>query len=113
MSESLDSAIAMYAAGLAGWAALSAARGAGPTRGQFAGVVVLELALLAQALTALVAGDHAEEPATFLGYLAASVLILPVTVPAARAGTRWDAGVLAVASLALAVVCLRLRATRG
>jgi hypothetical protein len=58
---------------------------------------------------ALVAGDRAAEPATFFGYLAASVLILPAT----RAGTRWDAAVLGVAGIALAVICVRLRATHG
>jgi hypothetical protein len=77
MSESLNSAIALYAAALGAWALLSGLRGTALARGQVGG------------------------------------LILPVVAPGVRAGSRWDAGVIAVVCLALAVVCVRLRATWG
>ena len=52
VSESFNSAVAMYAAGLGLWALVWALRGAGPSRGQLAAVVVLELALIAQSACA-------------------------------------------------------------
>ena len=116
MSDSLTVAIALYAIGLAAWAGLAAVRDVPAGPGFRGGLVVLELALVGQALGALASlalGHHAREPATYLGYLAASVLILPVTVPSARSGSRWDAAVLAVVCVALAVVSVRLRATWG
>ncbi len=116
MSDSLNRAIALYAAGLGVWALLSLARGKGLAQGHLGALIVLEVALLGQALAALASvalGSRPGETATYLGYLAASVLLVPVVAPAARAGSRWDAGVIAVVCLALAVVCVRLRATWG
>ena len=116
MSQSLNSAVAVYAAGVGAWALVSALRGAALARGQLAALVVLELGLALQAAVALgglALGSEPREPATSFGYLAASVLILPAVVPAARSRSRWDTGVIALVCLALAVVCLRLRTTWG
>lgn len=116
MSHSLNSAVALYAAGVGGWALVSALRGAALARGQLAALVALELGLVLQAAIAsagLVLGSEPREPATSFGYLAASVLTLPAVVPSARARSRWDAGVIAIVCLALAVVCMRLRTTWG
>ena len=116
LSESLNSAVVLYAAGLAVWALVSAVRGAPLARGQLAALVALELGLVLQAAIALgglVLGSEPREPATSLGYLAASVLILPAVIPSARSRSRWDTGVIAIVCLALAVVSVRLRATWG
>ena len=116
MSESLNSAVALYAVVLGVWALVSALRGSPLARGQLAALVALELGLALQAVIALAGlalGSDPREPATSLGYLAASVLILPAVIPSARSRSRWDTGVIAVVCLALAVVCLRLRATWG
>jgi hypothetical protein len=102
----------MYAAGVAGWAGVTAVRGAELARGQLAALIALELGLLLQAAIALVGGEP-RDPAVSFGYLAASVLILPAVVPSARSRSRWDAGVIALVCLALAVICLRLRSTWG
>ena len=85
-------------------------------RGQLAALVALELGLALQAaiaLAGLALGSEPREPATSLGYLAASVLILPAVIPSARSRSRWDAGVIALVCLALAVVSVRLRTTWG
>jgi len=116
VSESLNSAVAVYAAGLGAWVLVSAIRGAALERGQLAALVALELGLALQAaiaLAGLALGSEPREPATSLGYLAASVLILPAVIPSARSRSRWDAGVIALVCFALTVVCMRLRTTWG
>ena len=116
VSESLNTAVVVYAAGLGAWALVTAFSGAALARGQLAALVALELGLLLQAALALgglALGSEPREPATSLGYLAASVLILPAVMPAARSRSRWDTGVIALVCLALAVVCMRLRTTWG
>jgi hypothetical protein len=112
LSQSLNSAVALYAAGVAAWAGVTAVRGAALVRGQLAALIALELGLVLQAAIALVGGEP-REPAVSFGYLAASVLILPAVVPSTRSRSRWDAGVITLVCLALAVVCMRLRTTWG
>jgi hypothetical protein len=114
VSERLATTIALYAIFLAGWAMLSAlaVRERGPAL--TAGLVVLELALVVQALLAggtLLGGHRPEEAAVFSGYLAVSVAILPAV--GGRAGRRRasDTLVVAIACVALAVVCWRLVVT--
>lgn len=77
-----------------------------------AGLGVLELALLVQAgigISKVIAGESHHETATFVGYLAGTIVIPPV---AAFWGlgerSRWGPAVAAVACLAIPVMIVRL-----
>ncbi|WP_020579313.1 hypothetical protein [Actinopolymorpha alba] len=74
---------------------------------------VVELALLVQLVAAvvlLIGGERPAEFATFLAYLVASVLIVPVAVLwAASERNRWSSVVLGVSGLVIVVLVLRLQ----
>ncbi len=116
MSAHLATTLALYALGLGGWAALTAL-GAPRTPALLASLVLLEAGALVQAgldLAGLAGGHHPAERATHLGYVAASVLLLPIVLSSAspeRVFGRWDAAIACVGCLGMAVVALRLRAT--
>lgn len=117
MNEPLGIALIAGAAGLALWSAIVAVRGRGAGRAVFLGALVLELGLLAQLVAAAVItfrGAEPPEPGLTIGYLSASVLILPIVVTygmGSGESERWDAVLLAVAALAVAAIVLRLLAT--
>jgi hypothetical protein len=83
-----------------------------PSWGLVALLALLELALIAQAITgiALLLGTDREiDRLSFVGYLIGPVVIVPVAVVwSAAERTRWSAGVLAVASLSVPVMVVRL-----
>jgi hypothetical protein len=119
VSEHLAATIALYAAMLAGWAALGALRRRDAGSLHRAGLGLLETATVVQATIDIVAqidGHRPLERATHLGYVAASVLILPLALlssaPTRERGA-WDAAIATIACLATLVVALRLRATWG
>jgi hypothetical protein len=75
-----------------------------------AGLELVVVAQLVIAIILLIAGDRPAEFATFLAYLVASVLVLPVAVVwAAAERSRWSSAVLGVAALVLAVMVLRMQ----
>jgi hypothetical protein len=117
VSRHLAATIAGYALLLAAWSAARAARGRGLQAPQLVAAGLLQGALVVGGIlevARLLGGGHrAAEPTTHVGYLVASVLVLPLAVSntsPARA-TRWDAAIVAVGALATAVVVLRLRVT--
>jgi hypothetical protein len=62
----------------------------------------------------LLHGEHAAEPEAYLGYLIASICILPVAMNALSEDKGpWSSAVIAVASIALTVIGVRLQATWG
>ncbi|NKE57416.1 hypothetical protein FXN61_11455 [Lentzea sp. PSKA42] len=77
-----------------------------------AGLAVLEVGLLVQAVigvVALLGADRDIERWSFVGYLLGPVVILPVAVVwSAAERTRWSAGVLVVACLSVPVMIVRL-----
>ncbi|GIH70195.1 hypothetical protein [Sphaerimonospora thailandensis] len=74
-----------------------------------AGLAVVELALLVQAGLAVAEVGQVRERATFIGYLAGTVVIPPAAVWWGRAErTRWGPGVIAVAAFTVAVMTGRL-----
>jgi hypothetical protein len=77
-----------------------------------AGLAVLEVGLLVQAVigvVALLGADRDIERWSFVGYLLGPVVILPVAVVwSAAERTRWSAGVLVVACLSAPVMIVRL-----
>lgn len=84
-----------------------------PGRVVLAGVAVLELAVLAQLVAAVVltaTGSRPLEAATFFGYHIAAVLTLPAGLIWSEAErSRWAPLVLTVACLVVAVLTVRLQ----
>ncbi len=100
---------------LAVWALVAAVRHRPPDRIQFVGLAVLEVALLALTVTALVAlggGDRPGEPGAFFGYLATLVCLPPLAWVLARMEpTRWGSGIVCAICLVMPVVAVRLQQT--
>jgi TRAP-type uncharacterized transport system fused permease subunit len=75
--------------------------------------VAVELVVLAQVVVAavrLLAGTRPHEQATFIGYLAGVVVVLPVAVGWSLAErTRWNGVVLAVGAFTVAIMTARLQ----
>ncbi|HEX5532995.1 MAG TPA: hypothetical protein VFX33_04565 [Actinomycetales bacterium] len=97
---------------LAIWALAGAVRNVRPSGPQLAGLAVLEVALLVQAVIGAVALARTDRPVsavTFVGYLIASVLLLPAgTLWGIADRSRWGNGVIAIACFAVSVVVLRM-----
>ena len=74
-----------------------------------AALVLLELALIVQAVMALSGLGRVTEKATFIGYLLAVLVIPPAAVWWGRAEhSRWGPGVIAVGAFTVAVMLGRL-----
>ncbi|MEU5905964.1 hypothetical protein [Micromonospora sp. NPDC047527] len=97
------------------WALVMAVRHRPPDRVQFAGLALLELALLALGVLALVAiggGDRPGEPGAFFGYLVTLVCLPPLAWVLARMEpTRWGSGIVCAVCLVTPVVVVRLQQT--
>jgi len=115
VSDRVAATAALWALLVAVWALTLCARGRRPSPGLAVAAGLLELTVLAQAAAAAAAwsgGPGPAAPAEFGPYLAVSVLLGPLAWAYARgASPRAQTGVLAVAAVALAVVCARLAAT--
>ena len=98
---------------LAGLCLVAAVRDRSPATIHVGAAAVVELVLLAQLVVAvirLLLGDRPAELGTFVGYLVASVLVLPVAVLwAAAQRDRWSSVVLGVAGLVVVVLVLRMQ----
>ncbi|MFG2056939.1 hypothetical protein ACGFI9_23255 [Micromonospora sp. NPDC048930] len=100
---------------IAVWALVAALRHRAPDRLQYAGLAVLELALLALAVVALVAiggGERPGEPGAFFGYLVTLVCLPPLAWVLARMEpTRWGSAIVCAVCLVTPVVVVRLQQT--
>ncbi|WBB79438.1 hypothetical protein O7606_25325 [Micromonospora sp. WMMD882] len=100
---------------LAAWSLVTVARNRPPDRTHLVGLVVLEAALLALAVVALVAlggGERPGEPGAFAGYLVTLVFLPPLAGVLARMEpTRWGAAIVGVVCLVIPVVVVRLQQT--
>ncbi|MEH0971096.1 hypothetical protein V6U77_08145 [Micromonospora sp. CPCC 205546] len=100
---------------VAAWALVATLRHRAPDRVQFAGLAVLEVALLALAATALVAlggGERPGEPGAFFGYLVTLVCLPPLAWVLARMEpTRWGSAIVCAVCLVTPVVAVRLQQT--
>ncbi|ROT32303.1 hypothetical protein [Micromonospora sp. HM5-17] len=100
---------------LAVWSLVTTIRNRPPDRSHLAGLAVVELALLALAVTALVAWVGGEQPAeagTFAGYLVTLVCLPPLAGVLARMEpTRWGSVIVTVVCLVIPVVVVRLQQT--
>ncbi len=105
-------AVAVSSLLVAVWCLVSAVRGRGLDVGQVVGLAVVEVLALVHAgygVSALARGQRPHEYATFVGYLVAFVLLIPLgTLLARLEPTRWGSIVALVACLAQAVLVLRL-----
>ncbi|MGD9697040.1 MAG: hypothetical protein AB7V42_15420 [Thermoleophilia bacterium] len=104
--------IALYAFTAAVIAAVQSVRGIAPDRTLVGMTVLLEAALVVQALVVvghLVAGHDLSEPVPFFAYLVGSVLALPAAALwARRESDRWDTAMIGLVCLAIGVIVLRL-----
>lgn len=77
-------------------------------------VWMLEALLVVRALAGLDAfsGDGPDSTSTYVGYLVASVCVLPIAMQSIRDDRAvWSSGVVAVAALAVGVIVVRLQMT--
>jgi hypothetical protein len=100
---------------LAAWGLLSTVRNRPPDRTHLVGLVVVELALLALIVNALVAwagGESPGEAGTFAGYVVTLVCLPPLAAVLARMEpTRWGSVIVTVICLVIPVLVLRLQQT--
>lgn len=113
MNGPLSTATIVASLLLAAGCAVAAVRDRPPGRVLLAGVVLLQLVVLALATVAvldLVGGARILEPTTFIGYLITTVS-LPATgwILARMEPTRWGSVTLGVALLVVPVLVLRLQ----
>ena len=113
MYERLLTALMIVALLIGAWCFVAAARDRWIGRPHLVGLVVVEAALLAQAIVAVVriaGGERPEEFATFLGYLVTSVVVLPLAVALSfMERTRWGAVIAGAGAVVVAVLTLRLQ----
>jgi hypothetical protein len=108
-------ALAIIAASLlfAAWSLVGVVRDRPPDPPQLAGVVLVELGLLVQeaiATNRLVQGDRPDDMALFIGYLVASLVILPLgTWLGLLERTRWGTAIIGFAFLVIPVLVVRLQ----
>ncbi|WP_089155025.1 hypothetical protein [Micromonospora sp. NBS 11-29] len=111
----LATAAIVLSLAVAVWALVAAVRQRPPDRVQFAGLAVVELALLALTVVALVAlgdGDRPGEPGAFFGYLVTLVCLPPLAWVLARMEpTRWGSAIVCAICLVAPVVVVRLQQT--
>ncbi|MEN3308774.1 MAG: hypothetical protein V7603_4976 [Micromonosporaceae bacterium] len=105
-------AVVVAALLVAGWCLIGAARRRGLAIGQLVGLALVELLVLVHAgygISGLAGGHRPHEYATFVGYLIAFPLVLPLGAVLARLEpTRWGSVIAAVACLVDAVLVARL-----
>ena len=110
--QSLGTAVIVAGLLLALWSLVPAVRNRTLGASHWAGsglVYALVCAEVIAGIVHLVQGAHPREYATFIGYLVAIFLILPLgTVLARLEPTRWGAVILTVAALVVSVLILRI-----
>jgi hypothetical protein len=108
-------AIFVFLMALSVWGLVLALTRRAPDRTYLTAAAIGELELIVQAIVALIviAGGHRPPSlGEYLGYLLATVILVPYGIVRGRApqANHWDSGVLAVVTFAVAVAVLRLLA---
>lgn len=97
---------------LAAWAGASALRDRAVVLRQLWGAAVVEGVIVVEVVVAValvVGGEQVREAATFWGYVAATLVILPIAAAWAFAErTRWSSVVMVVAAVTVAFLQLRM-----
>lgn len=117
MVEGLTTTIHIVSLVMAGWCLVSTFRDQPMVVPHLAGMAVLWLILLGQAVTStvlIVGGARPAEPVVFVSYLATVVLLPPAcAVWGLMDRSRWGPAVIAVACLVLPVLMVRLEQLWG
>jgi hypothetical protein len=117
VNDGLANAIAIASLVLAAWSGLTALLNRPAGRSHLVGLGLLEAALVAQVVVAVVKladGERPEHMATFVGYLIASLLVLPIGgALALMERGRSGSVIVGVASVVIPVLILRLRQVWG
>jgi hypothetical protein len=110
--DALATTIIIGSLACAAWCLVTTLRDRPPGISHLAGIVLVEVALLVQEAIAtqrMVDGERPEELATFIGYLIASLVVLPL---AGWLGwlerTRWGSAIVGFAFLVIPVLVARL-----
>jgi hypothetical protein len=108
-------AIFLFLMALSVWGLVLAVTRRPPDRTYLAAAAIGEVELLLQAVVALIviAGGHRPPSlGEYLGYLAATVILVPYGIVRGRSpqANHWDSGVMAAVTFAVAVAVLRLLA---
>ena len=113
MYQALALAIMISSLLVAAWCFVAARRNRWIDWSHLIGLIVVELAVLAQAIIAGVRIAGGERPVgllTFLGYLVTSAIMLPLTVGLSfMERTRWGAVIAGAGAVVVAVLVLRLQ----
>lgn len=117
MKGSFEATVVLYAVGVACAFAVAAARRRPRSGLLLAALALVELTAVVQAVIDVVdlaGGPPSGDLATHIGYLVASVAVLPAAVAAVRLdGGRWGSVALAVGCVVFAAVSIRLHQTLG
>ena len=117
MNGALDLAVIVASLAVGAWAGVAALRGRAPDVVQFAGLVVLQVGVLAMAVVsgvAMLRGERPAEPETFVGYVLTTVCFPAVAFVLGRMEpTKWGSVTVAVGSLVIPVLVLRLEQIWG
>jgi hypothetical protein len=110
--QSLGTAVTVAALLLAAWSAVPAVRNRPIGVSHWSGLGVVEALVLAETVAAIVHlanGAHPRAYATFLGYLVAFLIVLPLAGGLARLEpTRWGAVIVGVGALVVPVLLVRI-----
>ncbi|ROO58287.1 hypothetical protein EDC02_0033 [Micromonospora sp. Llam0] len=115
MNGPIAAVVIVGALAVAGWALLCAALDRPPGLIQYGGLAVVEVALLAltvAAVVALIGGERPGEPPVFAGYLITTLSLPPVAGVLGRMEpTRWGSLTVGVFALVIPVLVVRLQQT--
>lgn len=117
MKAGLEVSVIAYAVALAASCGYAAVRGRPRSTLVAPAAIVLQTALVLQAVVDLLAvarGYNGAELSTHIGYLVTSLVVLPVTVASIRLDAgRWASAAFAIGCLVVAIVSIRLHQTAG
>ncbi|MFV2084299.1 hypothetical protein [Micromonospora sp. LOL_021] len=115
MNGPIAAVVIVGALAVAGWALLCAALDRPPGLIQYGGLAVVEVALLALTVAAvveLVGGERPGEPPVFAGYLITTLSLPPMAGVLGRMEpTRWGSLTVGVFALVIPVLVVRLQQT--
>jgi hypothetical protein len=115
MNSALSAATIILSLVLAGWGLVATLRNRAPDLFHLIGLAVVEAAIIALAVAAIVSvagGDRPAEPGTFWGYVVTILCLPPIAAVLARMEpTRWGSVIVTVICLVVPVLVLRLQQT--
>jgi hypothetical protein len=110
--QSLGTAVAVAGLLLAAWSLVPVIRNRPPDRTHWIALFLVQDLVIAETVVAIVhlaSGAHPREYVTFIGYLVALFVLLPLAMLLARLEpTRWGALIVLIAALVVPVLVLRV-----